>query len=191
MRTDGFLVRQFDRAALALLAARRRRRRAAEMAEVEAALRNLGLEPPRHVGRPARGSARRRGVWAAGAAAVCYACFALAVNHQNVPTDVVAGAGDREGFVDPRWDPGVPEAARREMLRAQRQDARQQEAEAMAELVLSVDAGRGVSLLRALEACEDEARGGLGSAACGRAQRGAIDAGRQLAHDLEHGSGVP
>jgi hypothetical protein len=190
MRDDGFLVKQFDRAILALLAARRRRRRRAEMAELEVVLRHLHSDLLRRDARPARGSTRRqRAVWAAGAAAVCYACFAFAVNHQNVPTDVVAGAGGREGFVDPRWDPGIPEAARREMLRGERQAARHQEATSMAQLVLSEDAGRGVGLLRALKACEDEARGGFGSAACARAQRGAIDAGRQIAYDLERGGG--
>jgi hypothetical protein len=193
MSDDGFLVRQFDRAALALLSARRRRRRRAEMAEVEAALQALGAEPPRHVVRPARGSAwRRRAFWAA-AAAICYASFAFAVNHQNVPTDVVVVPGDRlggrEGFVDPRWDPGIPEAARREMARAERQTARHQEATAKAQLVLSEDTGRGAGLLRALEACEDPAQGGFGSAACGRAQRDAIGAGRQVADDLERGGG--
>lgn len=44
MKAD-FLVKLFDRAVLALLAARRRRRRGAEMAQIAAALEDLELGP--------------------------------------------------------------------------------------------------------------------------------------------------
>ena len=198
-----FLVRQFDRAVLALVATRRRRRRAAEMAELEAVLEDLEQGPPREAQRsptvpaPVRptpnedaGSSRelyRRWVTGTVGVSVLFGAtfFALVLftsppssNGVVDPANIAASGMQSAGAVDR----GIPEGMREEILLAERQTGRYWEAEAAADLVRVEDVERGQGLLRALgEACEGDATDtGWGTADCGLAQERAINAAREF-----------
>ena len=194
MKTN-FLVRRFDRAVLALLDARRRRRRAAEMAQIEAALRDLQPGPhgeapelratpvppvrrrvPGGPGSSRRSARRRTTTTAAGAAALVGLYFATFLVSPGPPPPEAMALDARPSSVV--GDPEIPGWEREEMLLAERQIARQTEVEAMADFVRAEDPELGRDLLRALEACEGDP--GLGTADCGLAQERAMDAGLSL-----------
>jgi len=170
----GFLVKQFDRAALALVAARRRRRRAAELADLRAIdTEDAGASGPRRVPSTTSGITRavvrRRATLIAGGAIAVVPAVML-YSELTGPKSMTITAEPLDAY-----DRNVPGVVKDDPGAEQRREA------LAAVALLEVEyPERSRELRRTVMLCEDAQGGGVGNPACDDARERAIDAGRNL-----------